>query len=669
MNPVRLALTSLERRDTPATLPTNFSETLLGDGVAGGTALTVAPNGDVWVLEQAGGVKRFRTGVSTADTVATIAADSLGERGVLGLAFDPNFAANKFVYVFYTVPASGAIAPFNRVSRFTVNDSNPADYSFVANSEFVLVDLDPVGPFSNHNAGDLHFGTDGKLYISVGDNNASATSQSLTTRHGKILRLNPDGTIPADNPTTFDGISGSTSGANRAIYAVGFRNPYRMAVRAGSGQIFVNDVGAGAFEEVNELRAGANYGWPLTEGPTPANFLGVTYPVYSYANGSGPMEGRAVGGAAFYTPDAANFPPEYKGDYFFTEIGISRIYVRDAVSGRVSTFAESTGLALDLDTLPDGRLAYLSRGAGKVMAIQYNPPTAFITGLSAAGTGAGTAARVAVRNADGSARFTLSPFDGFAGGVTVGVGDVTGDGSDDIVIGAGAGGGPHVKVFDGLSGQEVRSFFAFDPQFRGGVSVATGDTDGDGREEIVVGAGAGGGPHVKVFNATGEAKSFFAFAPNFSGGASVAAGDLDGDGQAEIVAAAGPGGGPHVRAFRASDLAEVRSFFAFDASYTGGVNVAAGDLDGDRRDDIAAGPKSGGSAVVNVFRGGSTTSVAAFAPTFGGGVRVGIGSGILFVGAGVGGGPHVRGLSGRSLSEVRSEFAFDPTFTGGVWVG
>jgi len=202
------------------------------------------------------------------------------------------------------------------------------------------------------------------------------------------------------------------------------------------------------------------------------------------------------------------------------------------------------------------------------------------------------------------------------------------------------------------------------------VSVATGDIDADGRKEIVTGALAGGGPHVKVFAANGsEVRSFFAFAANFTGGVSVAAGDLDGDGRAELIAGAGPGGGPHVRAFRASDLAEVRSFFAFDPGFTGGVNVASGDTDGDRRADIAVGPAVGGNAVVRVFRASSTVAVQAFDPAFGGGVRVGIGNGVLWTGAGPGGGPHVRGFAGIGLAEVSSFFAFDPAFTGGVFVG
>ena len=111
MPSVPLKLTQLERRDTPATLPTGFSETLFGEGVSSATSLTIAPNGDAWATEQGGGVKRFRSGTTTADAVFSLTVNSFGERGLLGLAFDPDFATNKYVYVYHTVPAVGTAAP------------------------------------------------------------------------------------------------------------------------------------------------------------------------------------------------------------------------------------------------------------------------------------------------------------------------------------------------------------------------------------------------------------------------------------------------------------------------------------------------------------------------------------------------------------------------------
>ena len=152
----------------------------------------------------------------------------------------------------------------------------------------------------------------------------------------------------------------------------------------------------------------------------------------------------------------------------------------------------------------------------------------------------------------------------FPGGVSVAAGDVTGDGVAEIITGAGPGGGPHVRAFSLAGGvvTEVASFFAYDPAFPGGVSVAAGDVTGDGVAEIITGAGPGGGPHVRAFSVAGgvatEVASFFAYDPAFPGGVNVAAGDLTGDGVAEIITGAGPGGGPHVRAFSvAGGLTEV----------------------------------------------------------------------------------------------------------------
>ena len=219
----------------------------------------------------------------------------------------------------------------------------------------------------------------------------------------------------------------------------------------------------------------------------------------------------------------------------------------------------------------------------------------------------------------------------FLGGVRVALADVNGDGVPDIITGAGPGGGPHVKVFDGLTGQQlpgaIGSFYAFAPSFTGGVFVAAGDVNGDGVPDVIVGAGAGGGPHVKVFSgADGSVlASFYAYSSTFRGGVSVAAADVTGDGLADIITGAGPGGGPHVKVFSGSDFSTVASFYAYAPTFTGGVAVAAGDLNGD-------------------------------------------GSADIITGAGPGGGPHVKVFSGADLAVLDSFYAYATTFTGGVTV-
>src|SRR5262249_14753828 len=163
------------------------------------------------------------------------------------------------------------------------------------------------------------------------------------------------------------------------------------------------------------------------------------------------------------------------------------------------------------------------------------------------------------------------------GGVSVAVGDVTGDGVADIVTGTGVGGGPQVEVFDGRSGAVVRSFFAYESSFRDGVTVAVGDVEGDGRADVVTGPGPGGGPVVGLFSGvTGRSLGrFLAMDAGLRGGVWVAAADADGDGQAEVVAAAGPGGGPRVSVLDGQTGRAEDDFFAFNPGFSGGLSVAA----------------------------------------------------------------------------------------------
>lgn len=178
------------------------------------------------------------------------------------------------------------------------------------------------------------------------------------------------------------------------------------------------------------------------------------------------------------------------------------------------------------------------------------------------------------------------------------MGDFNQDGVLDVVTGAGGGGGPHVRLFNGLTGQPfpgpLGNFMAFSPDFRGGVVVASGDLTGDGRDDLVVGAGPGGSPQVRIFDgATGkEFAHFLAFNEQFTGGVRLSVGDISGDGVADLLLGAGAGGGPHVRALDVFHDRNLASFFAFDSAFRGGVSVSAADLNGDAIADllIGAGP-------------------------------------------------------------------------------
>ncbi len=282
----------------------------------------------------------------------------------------------------------------------------------------------------------------------------------------------------------------------------------------------------------------------------------------------------------------------------------------------------------------------------------------------------------------GVEQFSFFAFDGnFRGGVRVALGDVNNDGTSDIIAAAGAGGGPHVKIFDGVTGQLQHEFFAFAASFLGGVNVACGDVNGDGFADVIVVAGASGGPHVKVFSGANGSliREFFAYNANFKGGVSVATGDVNGDGSVDVITGAGPGGGPHVRVFSGIGNTVLSEFFAFGAGFTGGVTVAAADIDNDGRADIITGAGAGGGPHVRVFSGLNGTALRsffAFDGSFNGGVRVGAsdvnGDGVsdLFVGSGAG--PldsRLRVFDGLNSSQVGNDNLAFGGFRGGVFVG
>jgi hypothetical protein len=303
------------------------------------------------------------------------------------------------------------------------------------------------------------------------------------------------------------------------------------------------------------------------------------------------------------------------------------------------------------------------------------------TELFAVGAGQGGFPQVKVYNTNGTLRFSFFAYDAaFSGGVQVATGDVNGDGIDDIITGAGPGGGPHVKVFSGANLALLDSFFAYGSNFTGGVFVAAGDVNRDGFTDIVTGAGPSGGPHVEVFSGRNLAllRSFFAYGAAFNGGVRVGAGDVNHDGFADIITGAGEGGGPHVEVFNGQNLKLLQSFLAFGSGFTGGVFVAGGDVDGDGFADVVVGQGPGSQPEVRIYSGRTGALQSHFIvydQFFRGGVRVGVadidgnGKADILTGAGFIGGPHVKAIDVASLFEFDSFFAFDPSFLGGVFVG
>jgi glucose/arabinose dehydrogenase len=343
-----------------ATVPPGFTDSTVASGLASPTAMEIAPDGRIFVSQQAGALRVIKNGSLLATPFLSLAVNSSCERGLLGVAFDPAFASNRHLYVYYTTAA----APIhNRVSRFTASAANPDVVQ--AGSEVVLLDLESLSA-TNHNGGALHFGADGKLYVAAGENAVGSNSQALTNLLGKILRIDADGTIPADNP-----FYATASGKNRAIWARGLRNPFTFAIQPGTGRMLINDVGQNTWEEIDLGVAGANYGWPTVEGPTNCASNGFTCPLYSYDH----SQGCAITGGAFYDPGAPGFPSSYTGKYFFAEYCGNWIkYIDpDAPPATNNAPAFATGIAspVDLRVGADGSLYYLARGSGSVGRIQY----------------------------------------------------------------------------------------------------------------------------------------------------------------------------------------------------------------------------------------------------------------------------------------------------------
>lgn len=329
-----------------AVLPTGFSEVTVASGLTNATAFAFAPDGRIFIAQQDGDLRIVKNGTLLSEIPLSLPVNSIHERGFIGIAVDPDFATNSYIYVHYTKegdPLRGTI------SRFTMNGD-----SVVQGSETILIQTNPLTA-TNHNGGAIHFGVDGKLYIGIGENAVRENAQTLDNLLGKILRINKDGTIPTDNP-----FYNTATGQNRAIWAYGLRNPYTFAIEPETGRMFINDVGELTWEEINEGIAGANYGWPDEEGenninPNPA----YTYPLYAYSHG----EGCAIAGGAFYNPDNVMFPGDFVGDYFFADFCGDWIKVYDSTTDSVADFVPmtTTNLPVDLRVADDGSLYYLTR--------------------------------------------------------------------------------------------------------------------------------------------------------------------------------------------------------------------------------------------------------------------------------------------------------------------
>ena len=352
-----------------ANLPLGFTETQVVTGLTNPTDMEFARDGRLFVTEQAGRVRIVKPD-GTLATFLNISTkvNSSGERGLQALTFDPNFSTNRYVYLQYTKKATSTTPVHNRVVRVTANGNK-----VVSGSEKLIFRLGNQTS-DHHMGGAIDFGTDGKLYIATGDNETPAKAQQLTNLFGKMLRINQDGTIPTTNP-----FYPTTSGNNRAIWALGLRNPFKFAVQSGTGTIYINDVGQDAWEEIDKAVPGANYGWgfptspPYYEGfiasPDPS-LKNYKNPDFAYGHdGATETTGCSITGGAFYDPTTATTSfASFQGKYFYTDFCSGWIRVFDPSSKTDSAFVSGIVKPVDLEVGNNGSLYYLYRGSSSVPA-------------------------------------------------------------------------------------------------------------------------------------------------------------------------------------------------------------------------------------------------------------------------------------------------------------
>ena len=377
----------------------SFQNEVLATGFNLPTSFTFLPDARMLVVELQGTIKVLPPPYTTPSPTPFLQLTNVGsagvQQGIYEIALDPNFAANHYFYLFYTLGTPNR----DRLSRFT---ANAALTGTVAGSEFVIYQ-DPQDANAEHHGGAISFGNDGKIYVTTGEHFQGTPAQDLTSPRGKILRFNMDGTVPTDNPF-YDG-----SGPNvDSIWALGLRNPFRAYYDQPTGRYFIGDVGGNdsstAFEEINLGARGANYGWPNCENGNCGN-PAYTAPIYSY-----PHNHRDAAVVAGFVYHGTQFPSSYQGSFFFadyTQNWIKRLtFDANGNVSSVQNFEPADG-SLDgpygdivyLREGPDGALYYIdlgysdvggTYGVSKIRRIRYNSGNLAPIAVAAANPTSGT---------------------------------------------------------------------------------------------------------------------------------------------------------------------------------------------------------------------------------------------------------------------------------------
>ena len=358
-------------------LPAGFTQTQLAHGLSKPVVVAFAPGGDIWIGEEGGTILDYHNGAISAAPIVTLPnVYSQGECGLLGIAFDPNFTSNGYVYISYVVSVTknGTTTPYTRLSRFTASGGtiNPA-------TEKVYYQGNQAQN-GHHPGNDLKVGPDGKLWWSVGDNvPAISNGEALSNIYGKMLRFNLDGTIPADNPFV------NVPNAVPSIYSYGLRNPFRFTFLP-TGQAMVENTGSSYWEDLDTMQPGGNFGWDYFEG----NCFSCGYLNPAYAYGHYPVDSATSAIAAY---SGSTFPSAYDHVVFFGDYNrrdIEAVTFDPSYKTEVSdnVFDTNAGTIADLEEGPDGNLYFVSVFEGtfsKISAAGPFPPTAKASAAPGAG--------------------------------------------------------------------------------------------------------------------------------------------------------------------------------------------------------------------------------------------------------------------------------------------
>lgn len=359
-------------------LPAGFTILEVADNLEAMTSFDFIDADTILLAQQSGEIYLFENGEVSSEPIVeipTIISTVGGDRGLVAIKVDPDYPTSPYIYVTYTVEA----ATHNVVSRF-IFENGDIDLS----TEEILLELSPL-PAIWHTGGAIVFDDQGHLFTTTGDNSTPSNAQDFNTTHGKVIRINKDGSIPVDNP-----YYGGPNIVDDIFWGIGLRNPFTMAIHKETNVIYVNDVGKFDAEEVNNATGiDRNFGWPDEEGYNELETSTYDQPSYAYIHPPGaPTDstGYAITGGAFYDPETPIYPAVYVDKYFFMDYAARWInyvdpasnlevghhhHIHDLQSTRETFATNINESAISLNLSPDGYFYWLSRFNKKLYKLVF----------------------------------------------------------------------------------------------------------------------------------------------------------------------------------------------------------------------------------------------------------------------------------------------------------